>query len=44
MSASEKITLSGLPRAELEALAERLLAENAALTGVDSTFLTPAAK
>jgi hypothetical protein len=32
MSASGKITLSGLPRAELEALAERLLAENAALT------------
>ena len=31
MSASEKITLSGLPRAELEALTERLLAENAAL-------------
>src|SRR5947209_20142352 len=31
MSASAKITLSGLPRAELEALAERLLAENAAL-------------
>jgi Transposase IS66 family len=31
MSASEKITLSGLPRGELEALAERLLAENAAL-------------
>src|SRR3954451_5406637 len=32
MSASGKITLSGLPRAELEALTERLLAENAALT------------
>src|SRR3954447_5459344 len=32
MSASRKITLSGLPRAELEALTERLLAENAALT------------
>src|SRR5215218_6029691 len=31
MSAPEKITLSGLPRGELEALAERLLAENAAL-------------
>jgi Transposase IS66 family len=31
MSASEKISLSGLPRGELEALAERLLAENAAL-------------
>jgi hypothetical protein len=31
MSASEKITLSGLPRGQLEALAERLLAENAAL-------------
>ena len=31
MSASGKITLSGLPRGELEALAERLLAENAAL-------------
>jgi Transposase IS66 family len=31
MSASEKITLSGLPRGELEALAERLLAENAGL-------------
>jgi hypothetical protein len=31
MSASEKIALSGLPRGELEALAERLLAENAAL-------------
>jgi hypothetical protein len=31
VSASGKITLSGLPRAELEALAERLLAENAAL-------------
>src|SRR4051794_2745774 len=32
MSASGKITLSGLPRAELEAWTERLLAENAALT------------
>ena len=31
MSASAKIPLSGLPRVELEALAERLLAENAAL-------------
>ena len=31
MSASKKISLSGLPRAELEALAERLLAENDAL-------------
>lgn len=31
MSASGKITLSGLPRGELEALAERLLEENAAL-------------
>jgi hypothetical protein len=31
MSASEKITFSGLSRGELEALAERLLAENAAL-------------
>src|SRR5205823_32092 len=31
MSASGKISLSGLPRAELEALAERLLAENDAL-------------
>src|SRR3982751_1734149 len=31
MSASGKITLSGLPRAELEAAAGRLLAENAAL-------------
>src|SRR4051794_8097732 len=31
MSAPEKIPLSGLPRAELEAVAERLLAENAAL-------------
>ena len=28
MSAPEKISLSGLPRGELEALAERLLAEN----------------
>src|SRR5690348_7322663 len=32
MSASGKITISGLPRAELEAMAERLQAENAALT------------
>ena len=31
MSAPKKISLSGLPRGELEALAERLLAENAAL-------------
>ncbi len=31
MSAPEKITLSGLSRGELEILAERLLAENAAL-------------
>ena len=31
MSVSAKIPLSGLPRGELEALAERLLAENAAL-------------
>lgn len=31
MLASEKISLSGLSRGELEALAERLLAENAAL-------------
>jgi Transposase IS66 family len=31
MSASEKISLSGLPRGELEALAERRLAGNAAL-------------
>src|SRR5436853_233970 len=31
MSASKQISLSGLPRGELEALAERLLAENAAL-------------
>ena len=31
MSAPEKITLSGLSRGELEALAERPLAENAAL-------------
>jgi hypothetical protein len=31
MSAPERIALSGLPRGELEALAERLLAENAAL-------------
>jgi hypothetical protein len=31
MSTPEKITLSGLPRGELEALAERLLTENAAL-------------
>ena len=34
MSASEKISLSGLPRGELEALAERLLAENDALRQV----------
>ena len=34
MSASGKIGLSGLPRAELEALAERLLAENDALRQV----------
>src|SRR5919206_130422 len=34
MSAPEKIALSGLPRGELEALVERLLAENAALKGV----------
>src|SRR5689334_18472202 len=34
MSASGKIALSGLPRGELEALVERLLAENAALRGV----------
>src|SRR4051812_11035481 len=34
MSASGKITLSGLPRGELEALAGRLLAENAALKRV----------
>src|SRR3954462_10740105 len=34
MSASGKISLSGLPRAELEALAERLLAENDALRQV----------
>jgi len=34
MSAPEKIPLSGLPRAELEAVAERLLAENAALRRV----------
>src|SRR5436305_1129274 len=33
MSAPEKIALSGLPRGELEALVERLLAENAALRG-----------
>jgi hypothetical protein len=32
MSAPKKISLSGLPRGELEAFAERLLAENAALT------------
>jgi hypothetical protein len=31
MSASGRITLSGLPRGELEAVAERVLAENAAL-------------
>src|SRR3954447_11268732 len=31
MSTSAKTPLSGLPRVELEALAERLLAENAAL-------------
>ena len=31
MSAPGKISFSGLPRVELEALAERLLAENAAL-------------
>ena len=31
MSASGKISLSGLPRGELEALTERLLAENDAL-------------
>src|SRR3954452_12994438 len=31
MSASEMLSLSGLSRGELEALAERLLAENAAL-------------
>src|SRR3954469_869483 len=31
MSGPKKISLSGLPRGELEALAERLLAENAAL-------------
>ena len=31
MSASGKIALSGLPRGELEAFAERLLAENDAL-------------
>src|SRR3954453_4005569 len=31
MSASKQISLSGLPRGELEALAERLLAENEAL-------------
>src|SRR3954453_4180285 len=31
MSRPKKISLSGLPRGELEALAERLLAENAAL-------------
>src|SRR3954451_17448647 len=34
MSDSKKISLSGLPRAELEALAERLLAENDALRQV----------
>jgi hypothetical protein len=31
MSAPKKIPVSGLPRGELEALAERLLVENAAL-------------
>src|SRR5215212_6557349 len=31
MSVPKKISLSGLPRGELEALAEQLLAENAAL-------------
>ena len=31
MSAPKKISVSGLPRGELEALAEQLLAENAAL-------------
>ena len=31
MSAPKKISLSGLPRGELEVLAEQLLAENAAL-------------
>src|SRR3954462_7724148 len=31
MCAPKKISLSGLPRGELEALAEQLLAENAAL-------------
>jgi hypothetical protein len=31
MLTSEKIPLSGLPRGKLEALAERLLGENAAL-------------
>src|SRR4051794_15200821 len=34
MSASKQISLSGLPRGELEALAERLLAENGALRQV----------
>src|ERR687883_1551441 len=34
MSAPEKIALSGLPRGELEALVERLLAENTALRRV----------
>src|SRR5947208_9957277 len=34
MSASKKISLSGLPRGELEALAERLLAENDVLRQV----------
>src|SRR3954471_16049383 len=34
MSASKQISLSGLPRGELEALAERLLAENDALRQV----------
>ena len=32
MSTPEKITLSSLPRDKLEALAERLLADNAALS------------
>jgi hypothetical protein len=36
MSASEKIILPGLLRAELEALANRLLAENAALKRVST--------
>src|SRR3954454_23974461 len=34
MSASKQVSLSGLPRGELEALAERLLAENGALRQV----------